>query len=134
MGGNRILYRVDNLEERRGIWRTWDAIWNPVFDDILPDGLCKDLPMGDSDTYKGGWFASCEDVETLFKWVSPRDLAVLQRNGWVVTVWMAGGLDVIRLNEYETIFLKRNSVMVGKIRFTNEWLEMRQRAEDSASC
>lgn len=40
-----LLYRVDNLEEQRGIWRTWDGQWKPVFDDILPNGVSKDLPM-----------------------------------------------------------------------------------------
>lgn len=130
----KIVYRVDNLDERRGIWRTWDAVWNPVFDTVLPDGLCKDLPMEDSETYRGGWFASCEDIDTLFKWVSPRDLSVLQRNGWVVTVWMAGESDIRRLNEYETIFLKKNSVMAGKVMFTDEWLELKQESIDAATC
>lgn len=68
-----LVYRVDNLDEQRGIWRTWDGQWKPVFDDILPNGVSKDLPVGDSEIYKGGWFASCENLGTLFKWVSPED-------------------------------------------------------------
>lgn len=118
-----LLYRVDNLEEQRGIWRTWDGQWKPVFDDILPNGVSKDLPMGDSEIYKGGWFASCENLETLFKWVSPEDMITLQRHGFRVTTWDVDIKDTKRLNDLETIFLKQKATLVGWYDFDEDYLK-----------
>ena len=60
-----ILFRIDNLKEKRGIWRTWSGEWMPVFDDIIPNGKNRNLPMEDNIIYHGGWFADCESLETL---------------------------------------------------------------------
>lgn len=117
-----LLYRVDNLKEQRGIWRTWDGQWKPVFDDILPNGVSKDLPMGDSGIYKGGWFASCENLGTLFKWVSPEDMITLQKHGFKVTTWDVDIKDTKRLNEMETIFLKQKATLVGWYDFDEDYL------------
>ena len=43
-------------------------------------------------------------------------------------------IGVRRLNEYETIFLKKNSVMAGTVVFTDEWLELKQESIDAATC
>lgn len=118
-----LLYRVDNLEEQRGIWRTWDGQWKPVFDDILPNGVNKDLPMGDSETYKGGWFASCENLATLFKWVSPEDMVTLQKHGFRVTTWGVDIRDTKKLNNMETIFLKQEAILVGWYDFDEDYLK-----------
>ena len=124
----KLLYRIDNLEEQRGIWRTWDGQWKPVFDDILPNGVSKDLPMGDSETYKGGWFAACEDMETLFKWVSPKDLVILQKHGYRVTMYAVDYEDTKKLNDLETIFIKDLSIFVGSYCFDEEYLKIMQKA------
>ena len=118
-----LLYRVDNLEEQRGIWRTWDGQWKPVFDDILPNGVSKDLPMGDSEIYKGGWFASCENLATLFKWVSPEDMIILQKHGFKVTTWDVDTKDAKKLNDLETIFLKQKATLVGWYDFDEDYLK-----------
>lgn len=38
-----ILFRIDNLKEKRGIWRTYSGEWMPVFDDIIPNGKNRNL-------------------------------------------------------------------------------------------
>lgn len=119
----KLLYRVDNLEEQRGIWRTWDGQWKPVFDDILPNGVSKDLPMGDSEIYNGGWFASCENLETLFKWVSPEDMVTLQKHGFRVTIWDVDIRDTKKLNNMETIFLKQEAIFVGLYIINEDYLK-----------
>lgn len=118
-----LLYRVDNLEEQRGIWRTWDGQWKPVFDDILPNGVSKDLPMGDSETYKGGWFASCENLATLFKWVSPEDMITLQKHGFRVTTWWVETEYMKKLNDMETIFLQKEATFAGWYDFDEDYLK-----------
>ena len=122
-----LLYRVDNLEEQRGIWRTWDGQWKPVFDDILPNGVSKDLPMGDSEIYKGGWFASCENLETLFKWVSPEDMITLQKHGFRVTTWCVETEYMKKLNDMETIFLQKEATFAGCEEFDEHFLKELQR-------
>lgn len=117
-----LLYRIDNLEEERGIWRTWGGQWKPVFDDMLPNGISKDLPMGDSDTYKGGWFASCENLATLFEWVSPEDIIELQKHGFNVTTYCVETKYTKKLNEKETIFLKQEAILTGWYDFSEEEL------------
>lgn len=122
-----LLYRVDNFDEKRGIWRTWEGEWKPVFEDILPNGVSKDLPMGDSEIYNGGWFASCENLATLFKWVSPEDLITLQKHGFRVTTWCVDKQYMKRLNDMETIFLQKEATFAGFNDFDEEYLKLLQK-------
>lgn len=106
----KVLYRIDNFEQKRGIWRDWDGNWNPVFDEFLQDGVSKDLPMEDNKTYQGGWFAATESLETLIPhWVSFDDLRKLYKHGWVVQSYLCEEQYTKKLNDYETIFLKEKA-------------------------
>lgn len=42
-----IGYRVENQEEKHGLWRNFDGSWNPIFDQ-LSEGLSRSLPMEDN--------------------------------------------------------------------------------------
>ena len=107
----KVLYRIDNFEQKRGIWRDWDGKWNPVFDEFLQDGVSKDLPMEDNKIYNGGWFAATESLETLIPhWVSFEDLRKLYKHGWVVQSYLCEEQYTKKLNDYETIFLKEKAL------------------------
>lgn len=107
----KVLYRIDNFEQKRGIWRDWDGNWNPVFDEFLQDGVSKDLPMEDSKIYNGGWFAATESLETLIPhWVSFDDLRKLYEHGWAVQSYLCEEQYTRKLNDYETIFLKEKAL------------------------
>lgn len=45
-----IGYRVENQEEKHGLWRNFDGSWNPIFDQ-LSEGLSRSLPMEDNPLY-----------------------------------------------------------------------------------
>lgn len=122
-----FLYRVDNFEEKRGIWHTWDGQWKPVFDDILPDSIRKDLPGLVSGVYNYGWFASCENLATLFMWLSPEDMITLQKHGFRVTMWCVDKQYMKRLNDMETIFLQKEATFAGFNDFDEEYLKLLQK-------
>lgn len=54
------VYRVENRDQNKGLWRRFDGTWDPLFD-TLTDGKCKDMPMEDNPIYRAEglqWFAS----------------------------------------------------------------------------
>lgn len=107
----KVLYRIDNFEQKRGVWRDWDGNWKPVFDEFLQNGVSKDVPMEDNKIYQGGWFAATESLETLIPhWVSFDDLRELYEHGWVVQAYIAEEQYTKKMNDYETIFLKKNAL------------------------
>ena len=116
----KVLYRIDNFEQKRGIWRDWDGNWNPVFDEFLQDGVSKDLPMEDNKIYNGGWFAATESLETLIPhWVSFDDLRKLYEHGWAVTINVCEEKYTRKLNDYETIFLKEKAILYLNRKFSS---------------
>lgn len=110
-----ILFRIDNLKEKRGIWRTWEGEWRPVFDDIIPNGKNRNLPMEDNIIYHGGWFAACESLEMLSEWVPFDDMDALDKAGFCITKWSVNECYTKKLNQKETIFKRRCAKLLEKL-------------------
>lgn len=104
------VYRVENEEEQKGLWRKFDGTWEPLFD-MLTDGQCKDMPMDDNPVYREGgkrWFASAPSKETLQKWFSKRDLEELTAAGFTITEFEV--LEYKILSEFEYIFTRESII------------------------
>lgn len=101
------VYRIDNEKEQRGIWRTFEGEWKPIFDE-LTDGKCRDLPMPHNDLYHEGgyWFAATTEPELLQHWMSKQDLIDLQKLGFEICEYQVTSYKV--LGKYECIFLREN--------------------------
>ena len=106
------VYRVENRNEEKGLWRKFDGTWQPLFD-MLTDGKCRDLPMDYSPLYSEEglkWFASAPSTETLQAWFSKRDLEELVANGFTISEFTVSRHK--KLNEYEYIFPRENIVSI----------------------
>jgi hypothetical protein len=100
------VYRVENEDKQKGLWRKFDGTWEPLFD-MLTDGLCRDLPMEDSDLYRADgkqWFASAPSRETLQKWFSKRDLEELTAAGFTISEFEVTNYK--KVSEFEYIFTR----------------------------
>lgn len=104
------VYRVENEKESKGLWRKFDGTWEPLFD-MLTDGQCRDMPMGDSPVYREGgkqWFASAPSKETLQKWFSKRDLEELTAKGFTISEFEVVGHK--KVSDFEYIFTRDNII------------------------
>lgn len=104
------VYRVENENEQKGLWRKFDGTWEPLFD-MLTDGQCKDMPMEDSPIYREGgkqWFASAPSKETLQKWFSKRDLEELTAKGFTISEFEVVGHK--KISDFEYIFTRDNII------------------------
>lgn len=104
------VYRVENEDEQKGLWRKFDGTYEPLFD-MLTDGQCKDLPMEDSPIYREGgkrWFASAPSKETLQKWFSKKDLEELVAKGFTISEFEVVGYK--KVSDFEYIFTRDNII------------------------
>ena len=100
------VYRVENEDEQKGLWRKFDGTWEPLFN-MLTDGLCRNLPMEDNDLYRAEgkkWFASAPSRETLQKWFSKRDLEELTAAGFTISEFEVTNYK--KVSEFEYIFTR----------------------------
>ena len=100
------IYRVENEDKQKGLWRKFDGTWEPLFN-ILTDGLCRNLPMEDNDLYRAEgkkWFASAPSRETLQKWFSKRDLEELTAAGFTISEFEVTNYK--KVSEFEYIFTR----------------------------
>ena len=100
------VYRVENEDEQKGLWRKFDGTWEPLFN-MLTDGLCRNLPMEDNDLYRAEgkkWFASAPSRETLRKWFSKRDLEELTAAGFTISEFEVTNYK--KVSEFEYIFTR----------------------------
>lgn len=104
------VYRVENEDEQKGLWRKFDGTWEPLFD-MLTDGQCRWMPMDDNPLYREGgkqWFASAPSSDTLQKWFSKRDLEELTAAGFTISEFEVTNWKVV--SEFEYVFT-RDSVV-----------------------
>ena len=98
------VYRVENREQQKGLWRRFDGTFDPLFE-MLTDGKCKDMPMDDNPIYRAEglqWFASAPSKDTLQKWFSKRDLDELTANGFTIGEFTISRYK--KISDYEYIF------------------------------
>lgn len=103
------LYRIDNDKLKRGLWRTFDGEYKPLFN-LLSDGKCKDVPMPHDDKYHkdGIWFASTDKLELLHHWFSIKDIEELNALGFKIKEYTVTSYK--KLSEYECIFKKEDVI------------------------
>ncbi|MBQ6097289.1 MAG: hypothetical protein IJP93_09230 [Bacteroidales bacterium] len=104
------VYRVENENEQKGLWRKFDGTWEPLFD-MLTDGLCRNLPMEDNDLYRTDgkqWFASAPSRETLQKWFSKLDLEELVAAGFTISEFEITTFK--KVSDFELIFTRDSIV------------------------
>ena len=104
------VYRVENENEQKGLWRKFDGTWEPLFD-MLTDGLCRNLPMEDNDLYRTDGkqlFASAPSRETLQKWFSKLDLVELVAAGFTISEFEITTFK--KVSDFELIFTRDSIV------------------------
>ena len=103
-------YRVENQEQKHGIWRDFDGNENPVFSK-LTQGKCKDMPMRDSDFYREGgkkWFSATDSAEKLKAWFSKMDVFELEKLGYRIYEYEITSCRIV--SEFEIVFTRESIV------------------------
>ena len=114
-------YRVEDQAEKHGLWRNFDGIWNPVFDQ-LSEGLSRNLPMEDNELYREGgkqWFSAAPSKETLKHWFSITDVLELQKLGY--KVYELELAETKQISDFEIIFTRDNIAGQREINYKEIW-------------
>lgn len=109
------VYRVENREQQKGLWRRFDGTFDPLFD-MLTEGKCRELPMDDNPIYRAEglqWFASASSKETLQKWFSLKDLEELLSQGFTVSEFTISRYK--KVSDYEYIFPREAIVDIKEL-------------------
>ena len=110
----RKIYRIERIDSLNGMWYTEEGLFEPTIQDLCPNSIAKDFPMGYSDDHKvdgKNWYSAGKDKDSMHFWFSKEDATRLLSNGfklmeYYVTEWFE--------KEYEILFT-RESIVSEKI-------------------
>ena len=117
----RKVYRVENPITEHGMWYTKNGIYQPIINELCPNGISKDLPMGYNPLHKfdkKDWFSSGKGIENMKGWFSYEDITSLLKNGFqlyefTVTDYME--------QEFEVLFTRESIVDTEIIPVSEIW-------------
>lgn len=118
---NILGYRVENVVDKCGLWRTFDGSYNPVFDQ-LTDGQCRNMPMEDSDFYRQDgkqWFCCAPSKETLKHWFSLQDVEELDKIGFKIYEFELKDVKVV--SDFELVFTRDNIISQRELDKSEIW-------------
>lgn len=82
----RTVYRIENPEDKDGMWYTKDGIFRKTIHILCPDGIAKDFPMPltlDLHRKDGRiWQSAGKNVENMNQWFTASDALNLHKNGF----------------------------------------------------
>lgn len=81
----RKVYRIENPEDKDGMWYTKDGILRKKIHILCPDGIAKDFPMPFNPIHqKDGlvWNSAGKSIENMNQWFTPSDAINLYNNGF----------------------------------------------------
>ena len=82
----KIIYRIENPDDRDGMWYTKDGIARKKIHILCPDGIAKDFPMplNLKSHRKDGeiWQSAGKSIENMNQWFTAKDAMNLYNNGF----------------------------------------------------
>lgn len=81
----RIVYRIENLEHMHGMWYDKEGNFDPIIQDLCPDGKAKDFPMPYDEQHKikgKEWYSAGKSIDNMNEWFSREDAERLVENGF----------------------------------------------------
>ena len=82
----RTVYRIENPEDKDGMWYTKDGIFRKTIHILCPNGIAKDFPMPSNLALhrKGGriWQSAGKNAGNMNQWFTASDAVSLSQNGF----------------------------------------------------
>ena len=82
----RTVYRIENPEDKDGMWYSKDGIFRKTIHILCPNGIAKDFPMPSNLALhrKDGkiWQSAGKNVENMNQWFTASDAVSLSQNGF----------------------------------------------------
>ena len=81
----KIVYRIENPEDKDGMWYTKDGILRKKIHILCPDGIAKDFPMPFNPIHKKDghiWQSAGKNIENMNQWFTASDAINLFNNGF----------------------------------------------------
>ena len=82
---SKTIYRIENPEDKDGMWYTKDGILRKKIHILCPNGIAKDFPMPFNPIHqKDGyiWQSAGKSIENMNQWFSPEDALRLCNSGF----------------------------------------------------
>lgn len=86
--GNKLFYRVANIETNQGLWYDYDGSFTGLIHTKFNFCTNSELPMP-YDSELIGWISAADDLEKLWFWFTKEDVYKLQSHGWYVYTFLA---------------------------------------------
>ena len=72
----KIVYRIENPEDKDGMWYTKEGILRKKIHILCPNGIAKDFPMPFNPLHKKDghiWNSAGKSIENMNQWFTPED-------------------------------------------------------------
>lgn len=83
---SRQIFRIENPVHYHGMWYDSEGDFDPVIQELCPNGLAKDFPMPENLELhrKDGkiWNSAGKSIENMNEWFAPQDAINLVNNGF----------------------------------------------------
>ena len=99
----KTIYRIENPNTMNGMWYDYNGNFNPTIQNLCPNSIAKDFPMGYCDDHKKDskdWYSAGKSKENMHYWFSKEDALNLINNGF--------SLFEFKVNEW---FEKENEIL-----------------------
>lgn len=118
----KIVYRIENPEDKDGMWYTKDGILRKKIHILCPNGIAKDFPMPLNLKLhrKDGevWNSAGKSIENMNHWFTPMDAVNLFNNGFKLFKFETTMFQEL---EMEILFCRKGIISQKEIPLENVW-------------
>ncbi len=117
----RIVYRIENPDDKDGMWYTKDAILRQRIHILCPNGIAKDFPMPFNPLHrKDGhiWQSAGKNIADMHYWFTAADALNLYQNGYRLYEFHTTMYQEL---EHEILFCRKGIVFQKEIPLNSIW-------------
>ena len=120
------VYRIENPTTHHGMWYDANGKYDPVIQELCPNGITKDLPMPfnkaqQTDGYK--WYSAGKSIENMHQWFSAEDAQRLVNNGFKLFQFK---VNMYQQLDMEVLFCREGVVDCKEIPLDFIWPEVNE--------
>lgn len=117
----REIYRIERRNSMNGMWYTAEGKFEPIIQDLCPNSIAKDFPMGYSKDHKTNgknWYSAVKNKKDMHYWFSKEDATNLINNDfklmrYLVKEWIE--------KEHEILFTRESIIFEEEINLNEVW-------------
>jgi hypothetical protein len=121
MSKSKIVFRIENPEDRDGMWYTKNGVLRKKIHILCPNGIAKDFPMPFNplhQKYGKIWQSAGKSIENMNQWFTVEDAINLHNNGFKLFQFET---TLFQELDMETLFCREGVIFQKEIPLETVW-------------